>query len=124
MFSFEKLDVYQKALSLNQRIYDLTKQWSKEYLFDLTSQLRRASLSIVLNIAEGSSRKPIDFRHFLGIARGSCYEIIPILNVALRQKLILLDTKEELYKEVEEIARMLSGLRNKISRQQSCLSTN
>lgn len=114
MFKFEELKVYQKALVLVNNAYDLTKLWPKSELFGLTSQLRRASISIVLNIAEGSSRTNKDFAHFLSLARGSCFECVAILTIAQNQKLINPKEFSQLYSQCLELARMLSGLRSKI----------
>jgi four helix bundle protein len=78
--------------------------------------LRRASLSIVLNIAEGSSRTKKDYKHFLIIARGSCFECVPLLKLACSLNLLSSKQEKMFYNELEEIARMLSGLRNFLDR--------
>lgn len=114
MFNFERLEVYSKALELTNQIFLITENWPKLYLFNLTDQLRRASLSIPLNIAEGSSRTKNDFKHFLGIARGSCFECIPIIEIASKRKLIDEIKKKELYNTLDSLARMLSSLKNSI----------
>lgn len=111
MFNFERLSVYQRSLELSRQIYQLTQPWPREHLFGITNQLRRASYSIPLNIAEGSSRTKKDFRHFLIISRGSCFECIPILSLAHSLKLLSTEQKEMLYNELKELSQMLSALR-------------
>lgn len=114
MANFERLLVYQKALEFSHSIYKLTSNWPKSEIFGLTSQIRRAAISIALNIAEGSSRSPKEFSHFLLISRGSCYECIPILGLALKLKYISQTDYDSCYNEVETIAKMINGLRQKL----------
>ena len=74
--SYKDLVVWQKAIDLTVAVYQLTKQFPKEELFGLVSQMRRASVSIASNIAEGEGRKSKkEFAHFLGISLGSKAEL-------------------------------------------------
>ena len=113
-FNFESLSVYQKAISLTEEIYKLTKSWPKEHLYDISSQLRRAVLSIPLNIAEGSSRTKKDNRRFLDIARGSCFEVVAITNVALKLNLLDKLIRDKLYSQLTELSKMISGLKSSL----------
>jgi four helix bundle protein len=81
--SFHDLTVWQRSIELSVEIYTLTRAFPKEEIFGLTNQLRRASVSISSNIAEGQGRlgKP-EFIHFLSIARGSNAEVRSQLSLA------------------------------------------
>lgn len=110
MFLFEKLEVYQKAVSFAEHISTLTAEFPRGVWY-LTDQFNRASLSISLNIAEGNGRwSSADRRNFLCIARGSVHECIPIIEICQRKKLITVTTSLELRQELDVIAKMLSGL--------------
>jgi four helix bundle protein len=109
-FAFEKLLVYQKAISFADATCTLTRGFPRGFYF-LVDQLNRAALSIAANIAEGNGRfTKRDRRNFFGIARGSVQECVPLLELALRQGLLQSDVHERLKADLEEIARMLSGL--------------
>ena len=111
-FMFEKLEVYQKAVSLADAIAALTQEFPRGFGF-LTDQLNRAALSIATNLAEGNGRftKP-DRKNFFTIARGSVQECIPLLEVARRRGLINESNHEGLRADLETIAKMISGLIN------------
>ena len=70
------LIVWQRAIELTVEIYKLTRSFPKEEMYGLTSQMRRASVSVASNIAEGRGQlNPAEFRQFLGIAQGSIFEL-------------------------------------------------
>ncbi|MBI3995453.1 MAG: four helix bundle protein [Nitrospirae bacterium] len=109
-FLFEKLEVYQRAVSWAETIETLCETVAKGN-YPLANQLRRAALSISLNIAEGSGRwHPKDKKQFYLIARGSAYECVPILDLLHRKKLIDDPVYENFKNEVDVIARMLTKL--------------
>ncbi|WP_420238074.1 four helix bundle protein [Telmatobacter bradus] len=85
---FQNLTVWQRAMELAEAVYELTRQFPPEELYGLTSQLRRASISVASNIAEGRGRgSDGDFRRFLAIALGSNYEVQTQLLLARRLKI-------------------------------------
>lgn len=114
MFTFEDLRVYQESLIFSNEIYKVTKDFPKEEVFGLTGQLRRASVSIALNIAEGSSRTIKDFRHFLDIARGSCYECVAVLTISKSQNYISEQKYKELYGQLNSLSKKINALKTSL----------
>jgi four helix bundle protein len=102
--SFRDLLVWQKAMQLTVAIYRLTQGFPREEIYGLTSQIRRAAVSVPSNIAEGQGRlNSAEFRQFLGIARGSICEVQTQLGIARALqfgKPELLDDAESLSHEV------------------------
>jgi four helix bundle protein len=110
MFAFEDLRVYNDALGFTKDIYKLTKAFPKDEIFGITSQLRRASSSISLNIAEGSGMSKKEFKNFLRRARGSTYECIPILAIALDNHYISKKDYQRVYNSCNDLAKSISAL--------------
>ena len=116
IFNFENLKVYQQSLDFSNEIFVSSNNWPSKYQFSLADQIRRASLSIPLNIAEGSSKSTKDFKRFLSIARGSCFECVPLTEIAYKQKIISLKDKESWYNQILSLAKMISSLRTSLSK--------
>lgn len=115
-FKFEKLEVWKKAVELSCHVHELTRNFPKEELYVLTSQIKRAADSIALNVAEGSTGQTnAEFKQFLGYAIRSGVEVVTCLYLARRRKLITGNDFEQLYQETEEIVRMLQGLRKSLN---------
>jgi len=109
-FAFEKLVVYQQAVDFADRVLAVSEQFPRGYGF-LADQLNRASVSIAANIAEGNGRFTTpDRKHFFHIARGSIQECVPLLDLAVRRRLITIDKHEQLRARLEELGKMISGL--------------
>jgi len=115
-FNFEKLDVYKKAIEFTDAVYLHTKNFPKDEMFGLTGQSRRAAISIVLNVAEGSARSKKEFVRFLDIARGSTFECLALLQISLRQKFIDKKVFDDLQAVLTDISKMLSGLKKSLNR--------
>ncbi|MBT3394774.1 MAG: four helix bundle protein [Waddliaceae bacterium] len=113
-FNFENLDVYKKAVDFVSHIYLLTKSFPKNEVFGLTSQLRRAAVSISLNIAEGSARTKKDFSRFIDMSRGSIFECTTVLQIALQQNYIKKNTFKQCKEYLIEMSKMLNGLKRSI----------
>ncbi len=115
--SFRDLKVWNLAVSLTTRIYAITADFPKSEIYGLTSQMRRAAVSIASNIAEGSARGTRkDFKQFVMIARGSTCELQTQLLIAGRLGFAQRETVDEVIENANEIAAMLSGLSNYLSR--------
>ena len=117
MFRFEKLDVWHKAVAFADSIYKVTREFPIEERFGMTSQMRRAAISISSNIAEGSSRTSRrDFARFVEIAYGSLMEVISQTHVAHRQSFLQRREFETTVESADELARMLSGFKTSLGR--------
>jgi len=109
--SYRELIVWQKAMSLARQAYTLTRGLPKSEAYGLLTQVRRAAVSVPSNIAEGHGRlTDSQFRHSLGNARGSLYEMQTQVELAgglgyIEEKLV-----EELMVQGGEVARLINGL--------------
>ena len=104
---YRDLIVWKKAMELTVCIYSLTQSFPKQEIYGLSSQMRRASVSIASNIAEGRGRlNPAEFRQFLAMAQGSIYELETQLLIANS----LGFARAEAIKEAESIANEVSKM--------------
>ena len=107
MHNIKELKIWNKAMELTVEIYKATEKFPKEETYGLTSQIRRAAVSIPSNISEGAGRNSKnEFRHFLSIANGSSYELQSQLVISNRLNLITDETTEILLTKIEEIQKM------------------
>jgi len=114
--SYKDLIVWQKAMDLAEEVYQLTKLFPKEELYGLTNQVRRACISIPSNIAEGKGRHTkAEYLHFLSIANGSLSEVDTQIILAIRLGYIDGNKAAKAIGLRDEISRMLSSLRTKLS---------
>jgi four helix bundle protein len=111
MQSFRNLKVWEKAHSLVLEVYNLTRGFPREELYGLTSQMRRACVSIGANIAEGCCRKgDLELGRFLQIAMGSASELEYELLLARDLKFVNISDFQQLEEQVTEVKRMLAAL--------------
>lgn len=115
MNNYKELKVWQQSVDLVVDVYQITKQLPSEELYGLTSQIRRCSVSIPSNIAEGAGRiKPGDFNHFLNIARGSSNELETQFIIAERLGFLENGKSREIINKIDEIQRMITGLQKSL----------
>ena len=112
-FPHQDLKVWQEALNLCEQIYITTKKFPQSELHGLTNQLRRAAISVGLNIAEGKGRYyDKEFVRFLYISRGSLYEVIACLELSLRLEFIIKDEYDKLFQQSQLVQKLTNGLIN------------
>jgi four helix bundle protein len=115
MHNFKELIVWQKARKLVKETYLIIGLFPEEEKYGIVSQIRRASVSIPANIAEGAGRNTDkDFGRFLDIANGSCFELETLLILAVDLDYLSKSKYDIILKDIEEIEKMIYGLRNKI----------
>lgn len=109
------LDVWKKSMDLVETIYKLTQKFPESEKFGLTSQMRRAAVSIPSNIAEGSARKgDKELIHFLHIALGSLSELETQYLIAVR--LVFIEKEDVIEKQMIEVKKLLLGFRNYLNK--------
>jgi four helix bundle protein len=109
----QNLDVWKKSVEFTIEIYKATESFPKDEKFGLMSQIRRASVSIPANIAEGAARKSIkEFMNFLSIALGSASEVETEILISFRLGYCSERVFQDLMAKLEEIGRMITGLSN------------
>jgi len=120
MAHFKELLVWQKSINFVTEIYKETESFPKTEMYGLVSQIRRATVSIASNIAEGNSRRSVpDYVQFLRISRGSCAEVETQLIISKNLGYLDEEKSLKLNQDIIEISKMLNGLINSLK-----LSTN
>ena len=108
--NFKNLNIWKLALDLANEVYNLTDQFPKNEEFGLKSQLRRCSVSVASNIAEGSSRSSNkDFNRFLEISLGSLYELQTQIIISSNRNYFDLEKLDNIENKIIELQRMISG---------------
>jgi four helix bundle protein len=116
MKTHKDLDVWNNAVELATKVYELTKMFPKEEIFGLTAQMRRAAVSIASNIAEGAARRGNkEFTHYLHMAAGSASELQTQLEIARRVGMANGADVENLQASTETISKMIFGLIRSVS---------
>ena len=116
-FRHERLDVWDAAVELAMVVYRVTQSFPSVERFALTNQLRRCSVSVSSNIAEGNGRtSPRDKIRFFEIAYGSLMEVVSQIEVAVRLTCISREDSASIRRSASRIARQLSGLRAAVKR--------
>ena len=111
--SYRDMEVWQVAMSLAEDVYGVVAKFPKDEQFALSSQLRRAVVSVPSNIAEGFGRESTkDFLHFIAMARGSLYEVRT--QIELARRLGYIGNPEAIFDKVDRTAMMMNSLSSKL----------
>ncbi len=109
--SYEDLDVWREAMMLVAAVYEASAKFPADERFGLTSQLRRAAVSVPSNIAEGHARSSTrDFLRFLSMAMGSLAELRTQFLIAEQQGFVAVDSLDPVFARVDTVGRLLRGL--------------
>jgi four helix bundle protein len=113
--NYNELIAWQKAMDLVEVVYRSTDTFLREEVYGLTSQVRRAAVSVPSNIAEGQGRRPTaDFVRFLSMAHGSLREVETQILIAERLKYVDSSTRDLVMALASEVGRLLNGLMNSL----------
>ena len=110
-YPFERLEVWQLGMELVEKVYFLAQQFPKDEQFGIISQIKRATVSVPLNIAEGKGRfHTKSFVQFLYQARGSLFEVITIIKLSQRLKYITNENVEEILIVCDKLTKKINAL--------------
>ena len=113
--SYKDLNIWKRSIGVVENIYKITKNFPKEEMYGLTSQLRRSAISIPSNIAEGFARfSNKEYKQFLFISLGSCAELFTQIIVALQLDYLESKKADQLLNEIDEISKMTMSLIKKL----------
>lgn len=116
-FKFEKLEIWKMAIDLADDVHTLTRDFPKEEMFSLTSQMKRAADSISLNIAEGSTgQSDPEQGRFLGYAQRSALEVVNCLYLAIKRKYIDQHQFDKFYSFLEKLVVKIQAFKNSIKK--------
>ena len=115
MHNFRKLTVWNSAMSLTVELYEISEGFPKPEMYGLTSQMRRAAVSIPSNIAEGSGRgSDKDFCRFLDIAISSCFELETQIEIAFRMSFLTDEAYSRLIDSCSQVQKMIYAFRRNL----------
>jgi four helix bundle protein len=116
MHNLKELKIWNKAVDLAVNVYKVTSSFPPDKRFGLTSQSRRAAVSVPSNIAEGAGRNSNkEFNNFLGIANGSSYELQTQLIISNKLGLISSESTDELVNQITELQKMTYAFQQKLT---------
>lgn len=119
MTTHRDLDAWKRSIELVVKVYKMTERFPKEEVYGLTSQIRRAAVSIPSNIAEGAGRtSDKEFMYFLSISIGSLAEVDTQLIICKELKLITSDIYEQLEIDITNVRKLILGLRRYLNAKQ------
>lgn len=115
MHNYRELKIWQNAIDLSEKIYSITKFFPDDEKFGLISQLKRASVSVASNIAEGTSRNSDkEFNYFLSMSLGSLFEMETQLEIAYRISYVSNEVLLEINNEIKQLIKMIMNFRKSV----------
>ena len=115
MHRYRELEIWKRAIDITVDVYELSKEFPDDERFGLTSQIKRASVSVPSNIAEGAGRNSNkEFNQFLGISTGSLFEVETQLIIAEKLKFLTKEQINPVLEKSNELIKMTKSLKNKL----------
>ena len=115
-FRFLSFPVYKDIKDFIKEVYAVSKKFPQDEQFGITNQLRRAAVSIALNIAEGSDRgSDKEFKRFIDISIGSLNEVVAVLDIASANNFIIKDQYDIMLDKAEHIVKQLAGFKKSLA---------